>query len=87
MRGRKWRLLVPAMGVAKFCPFWSLSPQFDALGTHTTQCVWNFGNDQPNTVKDFGKDAQYGAPNLARYGGTLISAVQANPQFSGGCKL
>ena len=49
-------------------------------------CVWNFGNDQPNTVRDFGRDAQYGAPNLARYGGTLISAVQPNPQFSGRCK-
>ena len=71
---------------AKFYPFWSLSPQFSALGTHATRCIWNFGNDQPNTVRDFGKDAQYGAPNLARYGGTLISAVQANPQFSDGCK-
>ena len=72
---------------AKFYPFWSLSPQFSALGTRATKCVWNFGNDQPNTIRDFGKDAQYGAPNLARYGGTLISAVQANPQFSHGCKL
>jgi len=72
---------------AKFYPFWSLSPQFRALGTRATKCVWNFGNDQPNTIRDFGKDAQYGAPNLARYGGTLISAVQANPQFSHGCKL
>jgi hypothetical protein len=76
----------PPIG-AKFYPFWSLSPQFNALGTRTTQCVWNFGNDQPNTIMNFGKDAQYGEPNLARYGGTIISAVQTNPQFSGGCKL
>jgi len=72
---------------AKFYPFWSLSPQSSALGTHASRCVWNFGNDQPNTIRDFGKDAQYGAPNLARYGGTLISPVQANPQFSDGCKI
>jgi len=75
----------PPIG-AKFYPFWSLSPQFSALGTHASRCVWNFGNNQPNTFRNFGKDAQYGAPNLARYGGTLISAVQANPQFSDGCK-
>ena len=62
-------------------------PAVQRAGQRATGCVWNFGNDQPNTIKDFGKDAQYGAPNLARYGGTLISAVQANPQFSGGCKI
>ena len=45
---------------AKFYPFWSLSPQFNALGSHATACVWNFGNNLPNTVNDFGKDAQYG---------------------------
>jgi hypothetical protein len=49
--------------------------------------VWNFGNDQPTTVKDFGKDAQYGTPDLAYYGGTLISAPQPNPQVTGGCKV
>jgi len=76
----------PPIG-AKFYPFWSLSPLFSALGSYTSQCVWNFGNDQPNTVQDFGKDAQYGVPNLARFGGTLTSPVQPNPQFSGGCKL
>ena len=49
-------------------------------------CVWNFGNDQPNTLLDFGRDAQYGTPNVARYGGTLTSAVLPNPQFNGRCK-
>jgi hypothetical protein len=72
----------PPIG-AKFYPFWSLSPTSGSkLGT---SCVWNFGNDQPNTINDFGKDAQYGAPNLNRYGGTLISSVMKNPQFSGRC--
>ena len=64
---------------AKFYPFWSLSPQFNALGSHTTGCVWNFGNNQPNTVLNFGKDAQYGTPDVARYGGTIISAPAPNP--------
>ncbi len=72
---------------AKFYPFWSLSPQFNALGSHTTACVWNFGNNQPNTVLNFGKDAQYGTPDVARYGGTIISAPAPNPQFTGGCRI
>jgi hypothetical protein len=72
---------------SKFYPYWSLSPQFNALGSHTTACVWNFGKDLPNTIADFGKDAQYGVSNVARYGGTIISAVQRNPEFSGGCRI
>ena len=72
---------------AKFYPFWSLSPQFNALGSHSTGCVWNFGNTQPNTVLSFGKDAQYGTPDVARYGGTIISAPAPNPQFTGGCRI
>jgi uncharacterized membrane protein len=76
---------VPPIG-AKFYPFWSLSPLSGTMGGHSAGCVWNFGNDQPNTVLDFGKDAQYGTPNLARYGGTLISAPAPNPQFTGRCR-
>ena len=72
---------------AKFYPFWSLSPSSNALGSHASRCVWNFGNDQPNSINDFGKDAQYGTPNVARYGGTIISAVQKNPEFADGCKI
>ena len=71
---------------AKFYPFWSLSPLFQ-LGSHTAGCVWNFGNDQPNTLADFGKDAQYGTPDVARYGGTIISAPMRNPSVSGHCKI
>ena len=49
--------------------------------------MWNFGNDQPNTVLDFGKDAQYGTPDVARYGGTIISATLPNPEVTGGCRI
>ncbi len=72
---------------AQFYPYWSLSPQFNALGSHTTACVWNFGKNLPNTINDLGKDAQYGVPDVARYGGTIISAPQPNPEFSGGCRI
>ena len=75
----------PPIG-AKFYPFWSLSPLFGGMGGHSAVCVWNFGNDQPRTLSDFGRDAQYGTPDVARYGGTLTSAVLPNPQFNGGCK-
>jgi hypothetical protein len=49
--------------------------------------VWNFGNVLPSTFMTFGKDAQYGTPNVARFAGTIISAVQPNPQFTGSCKV
>jgi hypothetical protein len=70
---------------AQFYPFWSLSPQFSALGSHRTSCVWNFGNVLPRTIRTFGKDAQYGTPNVARFAGTVISPVQSNPEFTGAC--
>ena len=71
---------------AQFYPYWSLSPLY-GMGGRTTACVWNFGKNLPNTIENFGGDAQYGTPNIARYGGTIISAVQKNPQFSGRCKI
>jgi hypothetical protein len=76
----------PPIG-AKFYPFWSLSRLSGGLGGHSRVCVWNFGNDQPNTLRDFGRDAQYGTPNLARYAGTLISTPMPNPQFTGRCGI
>jgi hypothetical protein len=78
---------------ADFYPYWSLSPlssgygSYTSLGAHTTACVWNFGGDLPSTIENFGKDAQYGAPDLSWYGGTSISAVEPNPQISGRCAL
>jgi hypothetical protein len=70
---------------SNFYPFWSLSQKFFALGSQQTSCVWNFGGQLSNTLENFGKDAQYGNPDLSWYGGTNISAVQPNPEFSRGC--
>jgi hypothetical protein len=50
-----------------------------------TACVWNFGNVLPHTSNTFGKDAQYGTPNVARFAGTSTSPVQANPEFGKAC--
>jgi hypothetical protein len=72
---------------AKFYPFWSLSPSLLARSTGRTACAWNFGNVLPITIRTFGKDAQYGTPDVARYGGTIISAPMPNPQFSSGCRI
>jgi hypothetical protein len=72
---------------ANFYPYWSLGVQSSALGQHQTACVWNFGGNLPSTYKNFGGDAQYGQPDVSRYGGTSISKVQRNPQFSGKCTL
>jgi hypothetical protein len=75
---------VPPIG-AQFYPFWTLGQQFHALGTPITACVWNFGNTQPNTVLNFGKDAEYGTPDVARCAGTLTSPVMPNPQLTSTC--
>jgi hypothetical protein len=65
---------------AKFYPFWTLGHG----GRHS--CVWNFGDViRGRTVSDFGGDAQYGTPDVARYGGTLTSPVLANPQTRRWC--
>ena len=72
---------------AQFYPYWSLSSLSGGMGGHAAACVWNFGKDLPNTVQDFGKDAQYGTPDVARYGGTNISPVQPNPEFAGRCSI
>jgi hypothetical protein len=69
----------PPAGAA-FYPFWSLG-QSGPLG-----CAWNFGNViADRTVTAFGGAAQYGVPDVARYGGTLTSAVLSNPQTR--CRL
>ncbi len=73
----------PPIGSA-FYPYWSLSQNY-ALGSTATSCQWNLGAQLPNTIRSFGKDAQYGTPDLSWYGGTLISAVQSNPEFGGRC--
>jgi hypothetical protein len=66
----------PPTGAA-FYPFWSLGK----IGQHS--CAWNFGNViAGRTVNSFGAAAQYGVPDVARFGGTLASAVLPNPQIS-----
>ena len=58
---------------AAFYPFFSLS----------NACLWNFGDQIPHvTQNNFGMDAGYGTPDVARFGGTSTSAVLANPQLS-----
>jgi hypothetical protein len=75
----------PPIG-SNFYPYWSLSPKFVPFGSKAASCVWNFGGQLPNTLENFGKDAEYGTPDLNYYGGTSISPVQANPEFSGRCR-
>jgi len=71
----------PPTGAA-FYPFFTLGK----LGS-TSICAWNFGNVIPGTtVLDFGRTAQYGTPDLARFGGTSTSRPMANPQFDGSCR-
>jgi hypothetical protein len=62
----------PPQGAA-FYPFWTLANQ-------QSVCVWNFGNVIAGaTTNDFGKTAEYGVPDVARFAGTLTSPVMANP--------
>jgi hypothetical protein len=73
---------------SKFYPFWSLnnSQRLPGAGTPRGACVWNFGNVLPGVTKSaFGKDAQYGVSDVARFGGTNASAVLANPAVTGNC--
>ena len=37
------------------------------------------------TLQSFGGAAQYGAPDIARFGGTLTSQPSPNPEFGGDC--
>jgi hypothetical protein len=77
----------PPIG-AQFYPFWTLNnkEKLKPLKTPKGTCVWNFGNVIRNlTTQDFGGDAQYGAPNTARFAGTSTSPVIPNPEFSAPC--
>jgi hypothetical protein len=74
----------PPMG-SDFYPFWSLAKASGGLGGGLAGCVWNMGNVTPATVQTFGKDAEYGKPDLSWYGGTLISNELPNPEFTGSC--
>jgi hypothetical protein len=68
---------------ANFYPFWTLGR---GQGPLSGICLWNFGNVIPGTtVLDFGRVAEYGTPDLARFAGTVISQQFPNPQFNGSC--
>ena len=69
----------PPIG-SSFYPYWSLTKTHGGFG-----CTWNFGKTTSKTFQNFGKDAQYGKPDLSWYGGTLASAPMPNPEFSGSC--
>lgn len=72
---------VPPVGAA-FYPFWTLG-RTPGLGR---VCAWNFGNVIAHrTVRSFGGDAEYGTPDIARFGGTSTSAPMPNPQLSTRC--
>jgi hypothetical protein len=74
---------------SKFYPYWSLAIKEAIKGLAPVgACIWNFGNYNVTgvTKSTFGKDAQYGSPDLARFGGTIISKVMTNPATAKGCK-
>jgi hypothetical protein len=67
---------------AAFYPYFTLSSAASRNGT----CDWNFGKVIPGkTVSALGGDPQYGSPDVARYGGTIISPVQINPAAAYRC--
>jgi hypothetical protein len=67
---------------AKFYPYWTLTDKNASPGV----CVWNFGaNIAGVTTNDFGKAAEYGKPDIARFGGTLTSKVMPNPEYLKNC--
>ena len=81
--------VTPPVG-AKFYPFWTLTNKNGQNVGHglfpAGACVWNFGDVIKGvTTRNFGRAAQYGTPDVARFGGTVTSAVRANPEISGGC--
>jgi hypothetical protein len=81
--------LAPPLG-AKFYPFFTLTNKAGQnVGTGLFPpgtCVWNFGNTITNvTTNTFSKDAEYGKADVARFAGTVISALLINPQTAGTC--
>jgi hypothetical protein len=60
---------------AKFYPFYALAAEDDG-------CALLFGNFQGSGIKNFGKDAQYGAPNLYWFFGQNSGGPQINPCIS-----
>ncbi len=78
----------PPTGGAGFYPFWTLTNRQKLKGvTGRGACIWNFGNVIAGvTTRKFGRDAEYGTPDVARFGGTLTSKVLNNPALAKDCK-
>jgi hypothetical protein len=69
---------------AQFYPFWSIGNQASITGGRGSACLWNFGNTiRGVTTNSFGGAAEYGAPDVARFAGTIITPVIPNPQLAG----
>jgi hypothetical protein len=62
-------------GGAKFYPFY-------ALATDEDSCALLFGNFRGSDIKNFGKDVQYGAPNLYWFFGQNSGGPRSNPCIS-----
>jgi hypothetical protein len=73
---------VPPLGSAgRFYPYWTMTNKQTISGFPAGTCTWNFGNTIKGvTTQNFGKDAEYGIPEIDRFAGTVISAVFNNPE-------
>jgi hypothetical protein len=75
---------------AAFYPYWTLTSK-QGIGQPGLlpkgACIYNFGNTIPGiTTNAFGGDAEYGAPDVAEFGGTIITPSPiSNPETSGNC--
>jgi len=68
--------VVPPTG-ANFYPYFSVRQD--------GACTFLFGNmARHDVINDFGKDAQYGTPNLSWFGGESTGGPLANPCFGRG---
>jgi hypothetical protein len=70
---------------ANFYPYYSLGRSTPGFGNFGNLCVWNFGGNLSTTINNFGGDAEYGTPDVSRYGGTSTGPVQPNPEFTSFC--
>jgi hypothetical protein len=73
---------------ARFYPFWSLTKKQSLAVPNVPKgiCLWNFGNVITGvTTNAFGRTKEYGKPDLSRYGGTLTSPVEPNPELKPNC--
>jgi hypothetical protein len=72
--------VVPPVG-AQFYPFYALAKNGDNDDSSDDRenCTLLFGNFSGNGIKNFGGDAQYGAPNLYWFFGQISNGPQSNP--------